>query len=312
MKLISLVGTRPQFLKLAPLSKKLDEFNINHIIIHSGQHYDKEMSEDLFNILDNNELKTKLINKNYEWVQNLSWENVSNKFINEYLVPTLNSDYISQINLEKNKQQFKNIDERFNYLGMYNWTNDIPENSLNIFLQIINYIKSKNHKEIKILEIGTYTGTSLVKIMELIPNSKSIAIDTWKDYDELGNELLKNMEQNNVENIFYNNIKNAKLENRIKVLKGDSSIILFDLLKTNEKFDFIYIDGSHKMLDCYSDLLTSFNLINSGGIIGIDDYNLFKDNILESPFESVNHFLKKFEKNIKILSKDYRVFIEKL
>ena len=52
MKLISLVGTRPQFLKLAPLSKKLDEFNINHIIIHSGQHYDKEMSEDLFNILE--------------------------------------------------------------------------------------------------------------------------------------------------------------------------------------------------------------------------------------------------------------------
>ena len=66
------------------------------------------------------------------------------------------------------------------------------------------------------------------------------------------------------------------------------------------------------MLDCYSDLLVSFNLINSGGIIGIDDYNLFKDNILESPFESVNHFLKKFEKNIKILSKDYRVFIEKI
>jgi UDP-GlcNAc3NAcA epimerase len=53
MKIVTVIGVRPQFIKASVLSKLIcKERNINEIIIHTGQHYDYEMSKIFFKELN--------------------------------------------------------------------------------------------------------------------------------------------------------------------------------------------------------------------------------------------------------------------
>ena len=62
MKIISVVGARPNFIKIAPFIREINSYNdkiktsdsntkINHILVHTGQHYDSRMSGDFFELL---------------------------------------------------------------------------------------------------------------------------------------------------------------------------------------------------------------------------------------------------------------------
>lgn len=75
-KIISVVGTRPQLIKAACVTNEINKCNIiNEAIIHTGQHYDKSMSEFFF---VNFKKKIKLINLN---INNLNHSEMIAKMI---------------------------------------------------------------------------------------------------------------------------------------------------------------------------------------------------------------------------------------
>lgn len=52
MKLLTVVGARPQFVKAAPVSRALAEGGIDEVLVHTGQHHDTQMSQVFFDELD--------------------------------------------------------------------------------------------------------------------------------------------------------------------------------------------------------------------------------------------------------------------
>jgi len=51
MRVLSVLGNRPQFIKSAPLSLALREAGVDDLVLHTGQHYDPELSQLFFDEL---------------------------------------------------------------------------------------------------------------------------------------------------------------------------------------------------------------------------------------------------------------------
>lgn len=52
MKIATILGTKPEIIKMAPIIAEINKRGIDHVILHTGQHYDKEMSDNFFKDLE--------------------------------------------------------------------------------------------------------------------------------------------------------------------------------------------------------------------------------------------------------------------
>jgi predicted O-methyltransferase YrrM len=144
-------------------------------------------------------------------------------------------------------------------------------------------LRSKN---IQALEIGSWEGLSSYFTLKTLPNAKLICVDTWEGSDEHAKQdVLNSVEQN-----FDANTSNYK--DRLSKFKG-TSYRFFENYKNPEKFDLIYVDGSHHADDVMIDALKGFQLLDTGGVMIFDDYFWqFYKQVNDNPAAAINAFLK--------------------
>lgn len=64
LKIVTVVGARPQFVKAAVLRKRSEEYGVHEVLVHTGQHYDHAMSDVFFSELGMRPAEYKLDLKN--------------------------------------------------------------------------------------------------------------------------------------------------------------------------------------------------------------------------------------------------------
>ena len=155
----------------------------------------------------------------------------------------------------------------------------------NYLLNHIKQVKPKNF-----LEIGVFHGVTSRNVCEMLyflhgNDFKFTGIDLFSHETVLKSEYIpKTKFLNPLKTIYYNYIIRLdpyshqsvlkllkKFEKNINIIKGNSNMILKEI---QSKFDYVFLDGGHKYETVKNDLKNLIQVINNGGIILCDDYNL--------------------------------------
>ena len=153
---------------------------------------------------------------------------------------------------------------------------------------LLNHIKQKKPKNF--LEIGVFHGVTSRNVCEMLcclhgDDFKFTGIDLFSHEQVSKSEHIpKTTFSNPLKTIYYNYIRRLdpyslqsvlkllkKFKKNINIIKGNSNYVLEGI---SDKFDYVFLDGGHRYETVKNDLKNLTPVINNGGIILCDDYDL--------------------------------------
>lgn len=170
----------------------------------------------------------------------------------------------------------------------------------------------KGRDSLDFLEIGCFEGRATLWLFQNILTgqfNRMTVVDTFEGGMEVGSKDL-----HFTENLFINFQENLMpYLDKIRVFKGKSQEVLReDRYFRDTKFDFIYIDGSHRSPEILEDTMLSWGMLKKGGLMVFDDYGLhrYPDPKL-NPAMAIDAFMAIFSEKIAVIGKGYQVCIMK-
>jgi hypothetical protein len=179
----------------------------------------------------------------------------------------------------------------------YNYTDDWFSEWIPIWEKMLKPFVDK--KNVAYLEVGVWEGRSLIWMLDNVlihPTCRATAIDP----------LPKEQKGK-----FLDNLSLSGHKNKVTVIEGYSQKKLMDL--SDQKFDIIYLDGSHKAKAILMDLLLAWELLKKNGTLIIDDYlwKSYEVPIDQSPKAAVDSFLTFYGDELELVYSSYQLFIKK-
>lgn len=213
--------------------------------------------------------------------------------------------YLLGLSQFKQRQHYHVAREKFRSLmASKTFSNDWFTNNIPYWLPLFEAQRLLS-KPLKMLEVGSWEGGSSLYLLTAFPQAHLTCVDTWQGADEhKGSALVKSTESH-----FDSNL--AEVSSRLTKFKG-TSYQFFGSHPATERFDVIYIDGSHHGDDVMNDALKALQLLKPGGLLIFDDY-LWREyaDWRNNPAPAINAFLRLKAKQVKVIAAYYQLIVQK-
>jgi predicted O-methyltransferase YrrM len=162
------------------------------------------------------------------------------------------------------------------------------------------------------LEIGSFEGRSTTWIVEnmMEDGGEIICIDTWQGGEEHVNGEMEGAWTNFDYNMYL--LRKKFPERKVSPMMSLSTSELARQISLNNKYAFIYIDGSHIAKDVLTDACLAWPLLEKGGFMVFDDYlwgDFTRPNHVPKP--AVDAFVNIFIEELQIAHVGYQLVVRK-
>ena len=146
------------------------------------------------------------------------------------------------------------------------------------------------------LEVGSFEGRSAIWFLEHIltaPDARLTSVDLFGE---------------RLDAYFDHNLRVTGHAAKVEKRQGKSQKVLRTL--PTESYDFVYVDGCHLATCALTDIVLSWDLLKTGGVLIIDDYG-WTGPPLDRPKLAVDAFLAIYEPHYELLHKQFQVLVRK-
>ena len=192
----------------------------------------------------------------------------------------------------------------------HNWNDAVVGEWKRIFKMITKHEETN----VNVLEIGSWEGLSATRFLSMIKDCNLWCVDHFDELkSEAGKERLRK---------FLYNIRATGKRQNVKLLIGYSVPALITLLQTGIKFDFSYIDGSHRSDDTYLDAEMVWRMSKRDSLMLFDDYqwpimspelpdNPVSMDDIEHPKKGIDAFMEVHKNELEVVYNGYQVCVKK-